>query len=129
VTDKQPGGALIDVDDHNLEEYLELVLDRTLGSGIARQAKAFQDGESLRAFAALQVADEQGSPVSSRLTTSRSSRRKNLVCLSVTSTRIGRKRVSQTGVVPQDVIADHQRSNSLSRRITDTRSIVGLSRI
>jgi E3 ubiquitin-protein ligase TRIP12 len=34
------------VDDHNLEEYLELVLDMTLGSGVARQVKAFQDGES-----------------------------------------------------------------------------------
>lgn len=32
----KPGGAHIDVDDHNLEEYLELVLDWTLGSGIAK---------------------------------------------------------------------------------------------
>ena len=32
--------------DQNLEEYLDLVLDMTLGSGIARQVKAFQDGFS-----------------------------------------------------------------------------------
>jgi E3 ubiquitin-protein ligase TRIP12 len=42
----QPGGAHIDVQDHNLEEYLDLVLDFTLGSGISRQVKAFQDGFS-----------------------------------------------------------------------------------
>lgn len=42
----KPGGAHIDVDDHNLEEYLEKVLDMTLGSGIARQVKAFQEGFS-----------------------------------------------------------------------------------
>ena len=42
----KPGGKHIDVDDHNLEEYLELVLDMTLGSGIARQVKAFRDGFS-----------------------------------------------------------------------------------
>lgn len=42
----KPGGAHIDVDDHNLEEYLELVLDWTLGTGIARQVKQFQEGFS-----------------------------------------------------------------------------------
>jgi E3 ubiquitin-protein ligase TRIP12 len=34
------------VDDTTLEEYLELVLDRTVGSGVAEQVKAFQDGMS-----------------------------------------------------------------------------------
>jgi E3 ubiquitin-protein ligase TRIP12 len=34
------------VDDSNLEEYLTLVLDMTLGSGIARQIKSLQDGQS-----------------------------------------------------------------------------------
>jgi E3 ubiquitin-protein ligase TRIP12 len=38
------GGAGIDVDDENLEEYLTLVLDMTLGSGIAKQIKSLQDG-------------------------------------------------------------------------------------
>jgi E3 ubiquitin-protein ligase TRIP12 len=33
------------VDDSNLEEYLTLVLDMTLGSGIARQIKSLQDGQ------------------------------------------------------------------------------------
>jgi E3 ubiquitin-protein ligase TRIP12 len=41
------GGAEIDVDDSNLEEYLTLVLDMTLGSGIAKQIKSLQDGQSL----------------------------------------------------------------------------------
>lgn len=43
----KPGGAHIDVDDHNLEEYLEKVLDLTLGSGIAPQVKAFREGFSM----------------------------------------------------------------------------------
>ena len=43
----KPGGAHIDVDDHNLEEYLECVLEMILGSGVERQAKAFADGTSL----------------------------------------------------------------------------------
>ena len=34
------------MDDSNLEEYLTLVLDMTLGSGIARQIKSLQDGQS-----------------------------------------------------------------------------------
>jgi hypothetical protein len=34
------------VDDSNLEEYLTLVLDMTLGSGIAKQIKSLQDGQS-----------------------------------------------------------------------------------
>lgn len=42
----QPGGKTIDVDDSNLEEYLERVLDLTLGSGVMQQAKAFQAGQS-----------------------------------------------------------------------------------
>lgn len=36
---------MIDVDDTNLEEYLERVLEMTLGSGIERQIKAFQEGK------------------------------------------------------------------------------------
>jgi E3 ubiquitin-protein ligase TRIP12 len=44
LTDTQAGGAEIDVDDSNLEEYLTLVLDMTLGSGIARQITSLQDG-------------------------------------------------------------------------------------
>lgn len=43
----KPGGRMIDVDDSNLEEYLELVLDKTLGSGIAEQVKEFQVGFSM----------------------------------------------------------------------------------
>lgn len=43
----KPGGRMIDVDDSNLEEYLELVLDKTLGSGIAEQVKEFQLGFSM----------------------------------------------------------------------------------
>jgi len=43
----KPGGAHIDVDDHNLEEYLERVLDFTLGEGIKRQVKSFQEGFSM----------------------------------------------------------------------------------
>ncbi|TXT15889.1 hypothetical protein VHUM_00392 [Vanrija humicola] len=43
----KPGGRLIEVDDSNLEEYLELVLDKTLGSGVAQQVKAFQEGFSM----------------------------------------------------------------------------------
>lgn len=43
----QPNGTHIDVDDSNLEEYLEKVLDMTLGSGVTQQVKAFQDGEVL----------------------------------------------------------------------------------
>ena len=34
------------MDDSNLEEYLTLVLDMTLGLGIARQIKSLQDGQS-----------------------------------------------------------------------------------
>ena len=34
------------MDDSNLEEYLELVLDKTLGSGVTEQVKAFQSGMS-----------------------------------------------------------------------------------
>ncbi len=45
LTDSQPDGAHIDVDDSNLEEYLETVLDMTLGSGVGAQVKAFQEGE------------------------------------------------------------------------------------
>ena len=40
----QPNGAHIDVDDSNLEDYLERVLDMTLGSGVASQVHAFQEG-------------------------------------------------------------------------------------
>ncbi|KAK4687050.1 E3 ubiquitin-protein ligase TRIP12, partial [Tremellales sp. Uapishka_1] len=43
----KPGGAGIDVDDSNLEEYIERVLDLTLGSGVSQQAKAFQEGFSM----------------------------------------------------------------------------------
>lgn len=43
----KPGGRMIDVDDSNLEEYLELVLDKTLGSGIAEQVKELQVGFSM----------------------------------------------------------------------------------
>ncbi|WVF68897.1 hypothetical protein IAT40_003670 [Kwoniella sp. CBS 6097] len=42
-----PGGSHIEVDDHNLEEYLERVLEMTLGSGIEKQVKAFQEGFSM----------------------------------------------------------------------------------
>ncbi|WWC70865.1 uncharacterized protein I206_104817 [Kwoniella pini CBS 10737] len=41
-----PGGSLIDVDDSNLEDYLDKVLEMTLGSGVERQVKAFQEGFS-----------------------------------------------------------------------------------
>ena len=41
----QEGGAHVDVDDHNLEEYLALVLEQTLGAGITRQVQAFQEGK------------------------------------------------------------------------------------
>lgn len=41
----QPGGAHVDVDDSNLDEYLESVLDMTLGSGVQAQVKAFQEGK------------------------------------------------------------------------------------
>lgn len=40
------GGRLIDVDDSNLEEYLELVLDKTLGTGVQPMISAFQEGFS-----------------------------------------------------------------------------------
>lgn len=43
----KPDGRMIDVDDSNLEEYLELVFDMTLGSGIAEQVKEFQTGFSM----------------------------------------------------------------------------------
>jgi len=43
----RPGGRLVDVDDSNLEEYLELVLDKTLGSGVQPMVKAFQEGFSM----------------------------------------------------------------------------------
>ncbi|OCF37256.1 E3 ubiquitin-protein ligase TRIP12 [Kwoniella heveanensis BCC8398] len=42
-----PGGAHIEVDDHNLEDYLERVLEMTLGSGIEKQVRAFQEGFSM----------------------------------------------------------------------------------
>ncbi|WVQ96417.1 hypothetical protein IAU59_003522 [Kwoniella sp. CBS 9459] len=42
-----PGGSYIEVDDHNLEEYLERVLEMTLGSGIEKQVRAFQEGFSM----------------------------------------------------------------------------------
>lgn len=41
----QPNGAHIEVDDSNIEEYLEKVLDMTLGAGVAAQVRAFQEGE------------------------------------------------------------------------------------
>jgi E3 ubiquitin-protein ligase TRIP12 len=41
------GGRMIDVDDSNLEEYLDLVLDKTLGSGVHLFVKAFQEGFSM----------------------------------------------------------------------------------
>ncbi|KLT39033.1 hypothetical protein CC85DRAFT_298164 [Cutaneotrichosporon oleaginosum] len=40
------GGRSIDVDDSNLGEYIELVLDLTLGSGVHHQLQAFQEGFS-----------------------------------------------------------------------------------
>nr|XP_019045516.1 E3 ubiquitin-protein ligase TRIP12 [Kwoniella bestiolae CBS 10118]OCF24446.1 E3 ubiquitin-protein ligase TRIP12 [Kwoniella bestiolae CBS 10118] len=43
----KPGGSHIDVDDSNLEEYLEKVLEMTLGTGVEKQVKAFQEGFSL----------------------------------------------------------------------------------
>lgn len=43
----KPGGRSIDVDDSNLEEYIDLVLDMTLGSGITRQVQEFKDGFSM----------------------------------------------------------------------------------
>ena len=43
----KPGGSHIDVDDSNLEEYLERVLDFTLGEGIKKQVKSFQEGFSM----------------------------------------------------------------------------------
>jgi E3 ubiquitin-protein ligase TRIP12 len=43
----KPGGRMIDVDDSNLEEYLELVVDKTLGSGVQPMVKAFQEGFSM----------------------------------------------------------------------------------
>jgi len=43
----KPGGAHIDVDDHNLEEYLERVLEFTLGQGVQKQVRAFQEGFSM----------------------------------------------------------------------------------
>ncbi|WVR06423.1 hypothetical protein IAU60_003454 [Kwoniella sp. DSM 27419] len=43
----KPRGSHIDVDDSNLEEYLERVLEMTLGSGVAQQVKAFQAGFSM----------------------------------------------------------------------------------
>ncbi|WVO12675.1 hypothetical protein L204_100280 [Cryptococcus depauperatus] len=44
--DLKSGGAHLEVDDSNLEDYLEKVLDSTLGSGVAQQVQAFQDGFS-----------------------------------------------------------------------------------
>jgi E3 ubiquitin-protein ligase TRIP12 len=35
------------VDNANLEEYIELVLEHTLGTGIKRQAEAFKEGFSM----------------------------------------------------------------------------------
>ena len=55
------GGAEIDVDDSNLEEYLNLVLDMTLGSGIAKQIKSLQDGKSFYSITG-RKADKQDSP-------------------------------------------------------------------
>lgn len=43
----KPDGALVDVDDSNLEEYLDRVLEMTLGEGIDKQVKAFKDGFSM----------------------------------------------------------------------------------
>ncbi|KAK6908083.1 hypothetical protein I203_102084 [Kwoniella mangroviensis CBS 8507] len=43
----KPGGSHVDVDDSNLEEYLERVLEMTLGSGVEKQVKAFQEGFSM----------------------------------------------------------------------------------
>ncbi|WWC88486.1 uncharacterized protein L201_003397 [Kwoniella dendrophila CBS 6074] len=43
----KPGGSHIDVDDSNLEEYLEKVLEMTIGSGVDKQVKAFQEGFSM----------------------------------------------------------------------------------
>ncbi|WRT67885.1 uncharacterized protein IL334_004859 [Kwoniella shivajii] len=42
-----PGGSHIDVDDSNLEEYLEKVLEVTLGVGVEKQVRAFQEGFSM----------------------------------------------------------------------------------
>lgn len=42
----KPGGRNTDVEDSNLAEYIDLVLDLTLGSGVYRQVQAFQDGFS-----------------------------------------------------------------------------------
>lgn len=45
--DLKPRGAFTDVDDSNLEEYIEKVLDLTLGSGIMAQVRAFREGFSM----------------------------------------------------------------------------------
>ena len=42
-----PGGAHIDVDDSNLDHYLERIFDYMLGSGVRAQVKAFQEGFSM----------------------------------------------------------------------------------
>jgi E3 ubiquitin-protein ligase TRIP12 len=42
----KPGGRSIDVDDSNLAEYIDLVLDLSLASGVSRQVQAFRDGFS-----------------------------------------------------------------------------------
>lgn len=42
----KPGGRAIDVDDTNLEEYIDLVLEQTIGSGIEQQVRQFRDGFS-----------------------------------------------------------------------------------
>nr|XP_018262246.1 E3 ubiquitin-protein ligase TRIP12 [Kwoniella dejecticola CBS 10117]OBR84404.1 E3 ubiquitin-protein ligase TRIP12 [Kwoniella dejecticola CBS 10117] len=42
-----PGGSHVDVDDSNLEDYLTQVLEMTLGTGVERQVKAFQEGFSM----------------------------------------------------------------------------------
>lgn len=40
----KPGGSDIAVDDSSVEEYLDLVLDLTLGAGVEAQVRAFQQG-------------------------------------------------------------------------------------
>lgn len=38
---------MIDVDNSNLEEYIDLVLEHTLGEGVRQQAEAFKEGFSM----------------------------------------------------------------------------------
>lgn len=105
---------MIDVDDSNLEEYLELVLDKTLGSGITQQVKAFQEGFSMifdiadmRIFAPEELgllignADEDWSKESE---------------------------FASRGFEADENGADRQRLNNPSKPITATRSRVGRCR-